>query len=379
MSLLSRLRRLVQPTPRAGLSAPALAQTIDFNDSAIAADPFPYWEALRDQGPVHFLPRTGGWLVLGYDEVKEAFGRPDVFSNAPYRDVDAVLLGEDPPRQPIVRRLVTKHFTAEALQRLEETAARTARAAVMPRFDAVRGFSQPVARRVAGELAGFDAETFALIEAAVDAASTGPAASMIAALDAFTTRAGVYQDLLRDGEGVISEAEARSLVRLLWLAAHTTTERVIARCIMRLLFDSSLQRTIRAERTLLTPFIEEVMRLHAPEQVLPRLTVAEAHLGGHVIPPGSAVFLCVGAANRDPAHFEAPAELRLGRAAKRHFEFGYGIHHCVGAPLARRVLKIALETLLDSAAELRPGEPFESIPMFATLSALAPTRLMVET
>ncbi|HEX8584947.1 MAG TPA: cytochrome P450 [Allosphingosinicella sp.] len=379
MSLLFRIRRrLGRLRPAALLPPRPLAETIDFNEPAVARDPYPHWETLRADGPVHFLPRTGGWMVLGYDPIKEAFARPDLFSNAPYREVDAVLLGEDPPRQSATRRLVSRHFTPDALRRLEDTAARAARVAASSRFDAVSGFAQPVSRAVAAELIGFDAATLAEVSAATDAASTEPLPVLIAALDAFGPRAVIYRQLLRDGEGLIGEAEARSLVRLLWLASNTTTERVVARCVLSLAADPDLQRAVRADRTLVAPLIEEVMRLHPPEHVLPRFTVAEAALGGKTIPAGVPVFLCIGAANRDPAQFEAPAELRLERGSKRHFAFGGGIHHCVGAPLARRVVAAAIGALLDVSPDLRAAEPLDTLPMFASLTALAPTRLEVE-
>jgi cytochrome P450 len=374
MSLLSRLfGRQMPPQPR------PLTETIDFNAPDIAANPYPHWAVLRALGPVHHLPATGGWMVLGYDAVKEALARPDLFSNASYRDVDAVLLGEDPPRQAEVRRLISRHFTPDALVRLEGTAARAARAATGPRFDAVAGFAQPVSRAVAADLIGFDAATLRALAAAIDAVAGEPLPALLAALEEFGPRAALYKQLLRDGEGLIGEEEARSLIRLLWLASNTTTERVIARCILRLVAEPDLQAAIRADRALMTSYIEEVMRLHAPEHVLPRVAVADSVLAGVAIPAGASVFLCVGAANRDPAEFEDPDALSLARGSKRHLAFGGGIHHCVGAPLARRVVASALGAMLDSAPTLRAAEPLDTIPCFATLTALAPVRIEVST
>lgn len=383
MSLFSRLRRLLgraAPPPAPVAQAPRpLSETLDFNDPAIARDPFGHWEALRAQGPVQLLPRTGGWMVLGFDEVKEAFARPDIFSNAPYAYVDAVLLGADPPAHTAARRLVAPHFTPKRLGRIEELSAAAARAAIRPRFDAVGGFARPVTRALAEGLLGFDAATLAEIDALVGAKAADPLPDLLAALEPFGPRAGIYHDLLRDGAGLIDEAEARSLVRLLWFASVTTTDRTLAHSVLKLVEDPPLQQRLRGDRTLLAPFVEEVMRLHPPEQALPRIATADAELGGKAIPAGAMVFLSVGAANRDPAMFEAPAELRLERGSKRHLAFGGGIHHCVGGPLARRVVLAALGELLDGTAELRAAEPLDAIPWSATLNALAPTRLEVET
>lgn len=362
------------PAPSAAKLVRAKVQGLDLTDPAVAADPFPHFEALRSRGPVQRLGAPAGWIVLGYDAAKEAMARPDLFSNAPYREVDAVLLGEDPPRQAAVRKVVARLFTADSMRRLEAVAERTARGALKPQMDAVAGFAQPVSRAVAADLIGFDAKALAGISAAADAAAGQPLSALIAALDAFGTRAAVYSQLLEGGEGLIGEAEARSLVRLLWLASNTTTERVISRCVLRLVEAPEVQASIRADRALLAPFIEEVMRLHAPEHILPRVAVADAVLGGEAIGAGEAVFVCVGAANRDPAHFHAPGRLMLEREAKRHFAFGSGIHHCVGAPLARRVVAAALGALLDGAPELRLIAEPES---FSNLTSVSPSRLEI--
>jgi cytochrome P450 len=380
MRLLQRLRRVLG---RAA-AAPALldphsasAATIDLGDPAVARDPFPFYEALRPAGPVQWLPRNGAWIVLGHDAVKDAFARPQHLSNAPYRPVDFVLLGEDPPRQPLVRRLVSRHFTPDALGQLEATAARTAAALLQPEMDAVGGFSLPVSRAVAAELIGFDRATLdELVEATGAAASApDPMGSLIATLHGFAPRAAVYRQLLKDGEGLIGEAEAQSLVGLLWLASTTTTERVIAHSVLRLVQQRELQGALVADTALLPPFIEEVMRLHPPEHLVPRLTAVEMELAGTIIPAGAVVHLCLGAANRDPAHYDDPGTLRLDRAYRRHFAFGGGIHHCVGAPLARRVVAATLTALLRRSSAMRLRGSPDEIPWFASMTALSPSRL----
>lgn len=384
MSLVQRLRRLFRhgtaaPAPSAAGVTPhdATAETLDLSDPEVARDPFPFYEALRPAGPVQWLPRNNGWIVLGHDAVKEAFARPEHFSNAPYRPVDPVLLGEDPPRQPLVRRLISRHFTAEALERLEATAARTAASLLQPEMDAVGGFSLPVSRAVAAELIGFDRATAEELVEATNAAASGPDAlnGLVTTLHGFAPRAAVYRQLLKDGEGLIGEAEARSLVGLLWLASTTTTERVIAHGVLRLTRHVEIRAALAADPALLPPFIEEVMRLHPPEHLVPRMTTGETELAGTMIPAGAVVHLCLGAANRDPALYDDPAALRLDRAYRRHFAFGGGIHHCVGAPLARRVVAAALTALLRRPSQLRLRGSADGIQWFASMTALSPSRL----
>jgi cytochrome P450 len=105
------------------------------------------------------------------------------------------------------------------------------------------------------------------------------------------------------------------------------------------------------------------------------MTLAETELAGVAIPAGAVVHLCLGAANRDPEQFADPQALRLDRGSRRHFAFGSGIHHCVGAPLARRVVGVTLAALLRRSARPRLlGSP-DDIPWFASMTALSPTRL----
>jgi cytochrome P450 len=385
MSVFRRLLRVLKPRPTLAVAAPAVvaetacADTIDLNHPQVARDPFPFYEALRPAGPVQFLPKNGGWIVLSHAAVKDAFARPEHFSNAPYQPVDPVLLGEDPPRQALVRRVVSRHFTPEALTRLEATAARTARGLLQPEMDAVSGFSQPVSRAVAAELIGFDRATVEEVVAAADAAASGPdpLAGLVGALHGFAPRAAVYRQLLRDGEGLIGEEEARSLVGLLWLASFTTTERVIAWGVLRFLQHPDVRASVRADPQLFGAFIEEVMRLHPPEHLVPRLVTTKTELAGTVLPARALVYLSVAAANRDPELYDSADMLRLDRPHRRHFAFGGGIHHCVGAPLARRVVAAALAALLDGAPALRPVRPLAETPWFATMTALSPTRLEI--
>jgi cytochrome P450 len=350
---------------------------IDLSVPAVSRDPFPFYEVLRTAGPVQWLPRHDAWIVLGYDAVKEAFARPEHFSSAPYREVDAVLLGEDPPRQALVRRLVSRCFTADALARLEATAARTAGALLRSEMDAVGGFSLPVSRAVAAELIGFDRATAEALVEATDVAAAGPEplAGLVATLAGFAPRAAVYGQFLRDGDGLLGEAEVRSLVGLLWLASTTTTERVIAHGVLRLLHNAEVRAGVASDLGLLSPFIEEVMRLHPPEHLVPRLTTVDTHLAETSIPGGAVVHLCLGAANRDPAYFHDAFALRLDRPFRRHFAFGGGIHHCVGAPLARRVVAAALSALLRRSDQFRPLGSLHDLPWFASMTASSPTRL----
>jgi cytochrome P450 len=377
MRLLSRLfdkgaaRRRSSPT----------AETIDLAAPEVTADPFPYYEILRRTGPVVFLPRHDFWLVLGCDAVRSAFTQPVLFSNRPYDPIDAVLLAADPPRHARIHRLIVPLFSPDVLRRLSSIAEERAERLIKPEMDAVGDYGMPLSHCIAAELIGFDDETVADILAAGEAARRAPApvAALIRSLDELAHRATLYGRLLRDGEGCLGDAEVRSLIRLLWLAATTTTQRVIARGVLRLLEHPELREEIQGNFDLLAPFIEEVLRLHPPEHMVPRITTGPAELEGVVIPHGASVQLCVTAANRDPLHFEDPAQLRLRRAHQRHFAFGSGVHYCTGTKLARGVVEIALRTLMQSAPRFRALRSIATVPYLQTMTALTPERLMIET
>ena len=369
MNLLRTLRLRHRPGPG----------PIDLAAPEVTIDPFPHYETLRRNGPVQHLPNHGFWIVLGYDAVTEAFERPALFSSAPHAEIDRVLLAGESPGHGAVRRLIARRFSSEALDRVATSALAAAARMVRPRMDVVEDYGFPITWAMGAALLGLDEPDVADIVAVSAAARTAPEplAALVGGLNRLAPRAALFRTLLDEGEGAFGEQEAASLVCLLWLAATTTTERVLTRSVLRLLQHPDVREAVTGDPSLIPAFIEEVTRLHPPELMVPRLTAAPATLAGVDIPAGAVVRLCVAAANRDPAAFEAPAELRLNRPGRRHLSFGRGLHLCVGASLARRVLAGALLILIERIPRFRALEPLDSIPHFHSLTALAPTRLAI--
>ncbi|MDP9190085.1 MAG: cytochrome P450 [Acidobacteriota bacterium] len=359
--IMGRVRAALAPrAPRPASNA----ATINLAAPDIARDPFPHYEDLRRSGSVQFLARHNAWIVLGYEQVLSAFGHPLLFSNRPYADVDAVLLAADPPEHTAIRRLVSAYFSRDVVERLGAFAAERAAALIKPRFDVVRDYGQPLSQGVAAHLLGFDDATVEEIRGA--SARSVDFAQYILEIDALADRASMYSRLRADG---LDDGRARSLVRLFWVASTNTTERVIAQCVMLLLRHAEVRAAIERDLGLIGPFIEEVMRLHQPEPMLRRWTTQQVELGGAHIPAGSDVYLCLAAANRDTAMYQQPAELRLDRTTSRHLTFGAGIHHCIGATLARAELTAAVRALLVHAPAFRAAQPLESVRYCATMMA----------
>jgi cytochrome P450 len=362
------------------LSPPtSLTSRFRLDDPEVVADPFPYYEAMRREGQVQFLAAHGFWIVLGHAEVAGAFEHPAIGSTAPFTEVDTVLLAAEPPGHSAARATVARLLSADAVNSIFAAAAAKARSLVRPELELVEEYGLPISRTVGARLIGFDEAAVAQVVAAEARAGAAarPFDAYLEQLYSLVDRASLFDALRSDAEAPLPEDRARSLVRLLWLATTTTTERVVTRAVLRLLQQPELEQAIRANRGLIPRFVEEILRLHPPEHLIPRRAKAAVELGGVEVPAGAELRLCTSAANRDPAFYDRPDQLLLDRGYRRHFSFGAGMHLCIGATLARRVIAFALETLLAGGSGLRALEPLERIPFVRTMSTLAPLRLRV--
>lgn len=375
MQTIDRMRRWLFPL------RPVICDGPDLGAPEALRNPFAVYEMLRRTGVVHYLPRQAFWIVLGYEEVREVCSQPEVFSNSPYADIDAVLIGRDPPAHTAVRRLIAQQFSPAVLDRVTARVVQGVAPLLKCRFDAVNDFAVPLAATLAADLAGFDEQASALILAAQEAALTtaNPIRTFVRSLDELADRAAVFPILLRDGKDFLDEAQARSLVRFLWLAGTTTIQRAIAQSILCLLQSPALLSRVQADPALTPDLLEEVLRLHPPEHLIPRRTTRATELAGVTIPAGALVQLCLAAANRDPREFADAGILRLDRDRNRHLSFGIGVHHCSGTALARRIIPGVITTLLGNAPRLHAAEPLDSVQYFSTHATFTPSRLMVAT
>ena len=373
------MKRFLDRLRRARVSEPPLSRTISLDDPRVAFDPCPAYELLRREGSVVHLPLHGFWLVLGYEAAREVFAAPEQFSSSPYEFVDGgTLLSLDPPRHAPVRRIVSRAFGGEALRRAEQLAAQTAAALIRPQMEVVQGFARPVSRTVAADLIGFDSQALAAIAGVEDeseASGASDAFSRISAvLDDLAPSAGMFERFKEDGASLLRAEEVRSLVRLLWLASSATTERTLSYAVLRLVEDPALHRRLREEPGLIPAFVEEVARLDPPENLIRRRVMSATDLAGASIPAGAELNICLPAVNRDPAIFDAPAKLRLDRDDRGKLSFGSGIHHCVGGPMARRVIAAAVDAFVHASESPRlDGE----VQWTSTMIARAPRELRI--
>jgi cytochrome P450 len=150
----------------------------------------------------------------------------------------------------------------------------------------------------------------------------------------------------------LNEGELLAMCLLLFIAGHETTVNLIGNGTLALLEHPDQMAKLRDDPALIASAIEELLRYDSPVQWTARITNADVEIAGRAIPSGSMVIAAIGAANRDPRHFQDPDRLDIVRADNRHVSFGFGIHYCLGAPLARVEGQIALGTLLRRMPDL---------------------------
>ncbi|WP_412539068.1 cytochrome P450 [Longispora sp. K20-0274] len=348
-------------------------------DAAFVRDPYPVYERLRATGPVHPAVLPDGqhvWLVVGYDEVRAALADPRLSVDKRHAApggwkglqlppaLDANLLNMDGPDHARLRRLVAGAFTPRRVADLRPGIEATAGAlldamASRGTADLVADYAVPLPLAVIGDLLGVAAGDRADFKGWTDtmlAAEAGErvdARSALGELLAFLTlliatkRAHPADDLLtdliaaRDGDGGrLDEHELLSMAFLLLFAGHETSVQLIGHGALALIGNPALRGA--------PGLVEELLRHDGPVGLaLRRFPTEDITVGGTTIPAGDAVLLALGSAHRDPTRYPDPDTLDPNRADRTHLGFGHGVHHCLGAPLARLEAEIALGALFD--------------------------------
>jgi hypothetical protein len=345
---------------------------------AMIRDPYPVIRELRPHTPLR-LEADGRVLypLMKYEHVYGALRDHETFSSQGDGQVDLALIGNDPPRHTHLRRIVNKVFTPRRIAEAEPwiTALSTELLDEMGHgeVDFVDGFTVPLPVKVIAKMLGIPGEDYRKFKDWSDAVlgggpESGPGAmsSMGEMMQYFGAmgakrREEPGEDLITalvsaevEGE-VLQEWEMVSFCILLLVAGNETTTNLMSNMLNILAHRPDLWARLKADRSLVEPMIEETLRYESPVQLLFRRVTHDVEVGGVPIPQGSSVVVYFGAANRDPDGFEQPEEFRLDRQLNNHVAFGYGIHFCLGAPLARTEARITLNALLDRFATVSPG------------------------
>ncbi|MFE9456258.1 cytochrome P450 [Streptomyces californicus] len=353
-------------------------------DPRFLRDPYPTYAALRSTCPVRPLPAGSGarpgYLVTGYAEAREALADPRLSKDTarffaggesrrrPHPAVAHTMLASDPPRHTRLRRLVARAFTTGSVERLRPFITRTTDRLLdqWPTegpVDFVAALAAPLPVAVICELLGVpqadrpDVQRWsARLFAAGDPADVDTASHAVA-----DYTAGLVADRRQDpGDSLldrlitacdaddhVSEEDVVSLAVLLLVAGHETTTNALGNALLALLTTPAELDRLRADPHEIPAALDELLRYDSAVSTATfRFTTEPVTLGGADLPAGAPVLVALGAANRDPARFPAPDRLDLDRTATAHLAFGHGIHRCVGAPLAKAELEIALRAVL---------------------------------
>jgi cytochrome P450 len=379
-----------------------------FSDASLVEDPFPYYEAVRAEGPVFHEPNHGMFVFTGYDEILEVYRDVEGFSScnvfsgpfyelpgAPYGDdvTDLIeqyrsqmsgsddMLTQDPPVHTDQRGLMMRLMTP---RRIEETAESIWQMAD-DRIDSFIGdgkcdfmadYARPLSMLFIAELLGVPEEDrpalkalFARMGAPGKVGTKMPDKPLWFLDDFFRAyiedrRCNPRDDVLTKlatnthRDGTLPEVmEAVRVATVLFAGGQGTSARFLGNALQFLGEHADIQQQLRRDPALVPPFVEEMLRFNSPVKKNSRMARKKTSIGGAEIPAGSTVFLLLPAAARDPRHFECPAEFHLDRTnARDHIAFGRGPHTCPGAPLVRTSARITIQRMLERFGEIRISE-----------------------
>ncbi len=360
----------------------------DYNlfDPALKPNPYPFYQRLREEGRVLQNPLLGFWMVTGYEEVLSVLRDPENCSSALFGAEVAssflpapTMLFSDPPDHERLRDVVAKAFSPRTVRSMEHRTREITEELLAPLdraevFDVVEGLAYPLPVIVIAEMLGVppeDRDDFKRWSDAVVGFSSfgeeeqGKAEVEVQELSAYFAETIerrrrepgddlVSQLVAANTDGAMSDEELLAACMLLLVAGNETTTNLISNSVLALGRYPDQRELLIGDPSLLQNAVEEVLRFDGPVQATPRSVLHPIECGGVEIPEGSMVLAMVAAADRDPAVFPDPDVFNIERPnAGRHVAFGYGIHHCIGSPLARLEGRIATEVLLRKAPNYR--------------------------
>lgn len=371
--------------------------------------PYPSYRKMQAECPVFQVPEDEElFLVLGYEDVVDVLGNPEVFSSkagpglrqkpapaakeilAQGHRIVRTLLTNDPPSHTHYRRIVSKAFTARRVAALEPGVAKVIDElidglATSDDVDFVRDFAQPLPLIVIAEFLGVPTDDLPTFKRWSDDAAEvlgGTLSeerqievntSLVELLQYFADRADerraspgsdFLSSLIAAENGQLTTEEIIAIAYVVLVAGNETTVNLLSSVMLILLEDADLLARVRADRTLIPKVVEEALRLQSPIQGFPRRAIVDTEINGVEVPAGSQVMLMIGAANRDPSQFENPDEVQLDGGVRPHVSFGKGIHFCVGAALSRLEAEIALNALFDRFSTIELADP-EHVAVYA--------------
>ncbi len=376
---------------------------VSFDIAALDRDfyenPYPVFHALRRHAPVHRMP-GGAWFLTRYADLDAVYHDPALFSSdkkvdfkrtmgdtSLYEHHTTSLVFNDPPGHTRVRKRLAPAFTPRALRALESRVLEVVGASLdevaeIGSFDLLHDFAMKLPIELIGDMLGVPREDRHLLSPWAGVILGGLEADLtVPQRDAAALAVDNFKDYLRwliaerqknplsgekgevlsklvgpDAEGdTLTELELLHNCIFLLNAGHETTANTVTNGIDALLrFPDQLDR-LRAEPDLIVSAVEELLRFESSVQLSNRKLTADAEIGGMAMKKGDYIWLCIGAANRDPAEFPEPDSVDIGRERNRHLAFGAGIHACAGMSLGRMETRIALNGFIRRFRDIEPS------------------------
>ena len=373
-------------------------------DPLWSSDPFPLYAELRERAPIH-RNHLGFWVVARHqdclailrdrrassDSLNVAVERMPEGFRTPVAEDDPVatamlemrpFLFRDPPDHTRLRGLVSKAFTPKVVESLRERTQQAVdelldAALEADRVDLLEAFAYPLPVRVICDLLGVPVEDHDRFKEWSNALARGLDPDFLLTEEVIAARGEAVlqfaqyffeilaerrrhpgEDLLsrlvgaEDGGTVLSETELLSTCILLLVAGHETTVNLISGGTLALLQHPDQLERFRRDPAVVRSGVEEMLRFVSPVQLTGRALTEPCEFGGVEFAAGDFAMLLLASGNHDPEQFDRPERFDVTRTPNNHLGFGFGVHHCLGAPLARMETQVALTSLVRRAPEL---------------------------
>jgi cytochrome P450 len=405
---------MTETTPAAALKQP-------FPWPRALFDPPELYAWLRTEQPVTRVTTAEGqpvWLLTRYDDVRAILADPRVSADSrnpgfprigarPPSDAERPFLRMDRPEHAVFRRLLVKHFTVKRIQalvpriqQLVDEAIDAMMAGDRP-VDLVEALALPVPSTVLSWILGVRAQDWQFFNTASqhllnghdvnDPAAPARAREAGAALRGYLAELAAERDaastpgddilgtlITAEREGVITRQGTVNTTLVLAVAGHDTTAAMTATGLLTLLCHPDQLAELRADPELLPNAVEELLRyLTISQLVVLRVATEDIEIAGMTIPAGEGIVPLTASADRDGTHFADADRFDLHRQPDGHLAFGYGMHQCVGQPLARIELRVILGTLLRRLPGLRLAVAPSEVPFRRYSQVSSATRLPV--
>ncbi len=389
-------------------------QTLAIDDEVLSperiADPHSYFSVLREHDPVHWNEQYRAWFIHRYDDVLDALRDPRFSSERIGAAYDRLtdeqkaqrqptydilmdwLVFRDPPDHTRLRRLVSRAFTPRAVEAWRDRVTGVVDELIdglseKEHFDLIEDFAYPIPAVVIAEMMGVPAEDRDRFKDWSDDVmilvfgARGVGDRRARAQQGLIELAAYLGDLVAhyrqhpadniisnlveasEGDDSLEDPEIVANCVLFLFGGHETTTNLIGNGIRVLLNHPDQLQKLRGDLSVIKPAVEEILRFDGPSKMEVRTLADKVDMGDKTLPAGDMVYLVQHAANRDPEAFDEPDQFDITRDPNNHIGFGFGLHFCLGASVARLEGTIALEALVRRLPNLELGpEPEVWVP-----------------